>query len=435
MHRREFLKLGLVGAAGAATASGIQAIPNRHRGSEPSSPPLDSSSDSSPDTQPDTKPDTTVRQVAAAPTKSRLRTLVVIELDGGNDGLNTLVPIESGVYRDLRPTTFLESKDLHKVADGFGLHPALARLAKRGTAAVAGVGVAKPDGSHFEMLHRWWMGDSGGDGGPQYGFLGRLADRIGDPHAPAVGIGLGDNFNPALSAAKVATIGLGDLSVVDLFVPKTDDAMLTAFQKGIDGLSRSPLASIPLARPVASGMRLAVETAGLLNKQSGEQRDLGGGDLGKALSQAARLLSADVGVRIIQVTMGGFDTHTGHRDQHARLLGMFDEAVNAFLDELDSQGLGATTLVATTSEFGRRTADNGSNGLDHGAASCALLFGPVNAGVHGEQPPLDRLDDGGNLRTTVDLASYYATLASWLGVDPTGVLAGSPRALNGVLRT
>ena len=428
MRRREFLKLGVAGVAGAA---GIRLAPH-HAGSGEGGAGEGGSGDRAP-----------VVPVVADPARtggSRPRSLVVIELSGGNDGLNTVVPMESDRYRDLRPATFIAPADLHRFDAGFGLHPALTRLSGRGVAVVAGVGVAEPDGSHFEMANRWWMGDPDGHAAPRDGFLGRLADMVGDPGAPAVAVGLGGGSAATLAASKVTTMSLDDLDAVDLFETKPDDRMLTAFQHGFEALSR-PGAFRPggggslLAAEAASGMRRATTTARLLSTSAGAAMDLPGGDLGKALGEAARLLGLDVGVRILHVSMGGFDTHSDHRDQHNRLLGELDLAVDAFLAELDRRGLGSSTLVATTSEFGRRARDNGSDGLDHGAASVALLAGPVHAGMHGEQPRLDRLDDDDNLRATVDLGSYYATLASWLGVDPADVLPRGAKALSNVLRT
>jgi uncharacterized protein (DUF1501 family) len=430
MDRREFLKLGVAGAAGAA---GVAVVPGLLRGAQRAD---GSSGTGSGGDGPDTAP---VRATGARSTADGDRSLVVIELAGGNDGLNTLVPMEDGRYRDLRPSTRLLPEDgLHVLGDGFGLHPALARLSRRGVAAVAGVGTLRPDGSHFEMMQRWWRGDSGGTAAPGTGFLGRLGDAVGDPAAAAVGVALGGGPTPALAAARVSTLALSDLGIVELFTPHSDDRMLTAFQRGVDAMAPARRPSVEAVLSAADGgMRRALGTARILagdgvDKQ--ESSDLPGGDLGRSLTQALRLLRADVGVRLVHVTMGGFDTHSGHKDQHNRLLAELDEAVDAFLGALSDAGLGRSTLVATTSEFGRRAGDNGSDGLDHGAASTALLLGPVHAGVHGEPPSLRRLDDDGNLRSTVDMSAYYSTLASWLGADPGEVLARPAGALKGVLR-
>lgn len=130
---------------------------------------------------------------------------------------------------------------------------------------------------------------------------------------------------------------------------------------------------------------------------------------------------------------GDFDTHTGLGSRYPKLMSDLDAALGAFCTDLDKRGLAGRVLVATTSEFGRRVADNDGGGADHGAASFALMLGPVVAGVHGDPPRLDRLDDNGNLAATVPMVDYYAGLARWLGVSPSDVLAGSPSALPGLL--
>src|SRR4029453_15545634 len=119
------------------------------------------------------------------------RRLVVIELDGGNDGLSTLVPYGLGAYRDMRTATAIDAADVLAIDDEVGWSSHLARTAKRGIAAVQGVGARRPDGSHFEMMRRWWRGDPDGSGRYDTGFLGRLADAVGAPEAPAVAVSIG----------------------------------------------------------------------------------------------------------------------------------------------------------------------------------------------------------------------------------------------------
>jgi uncharacterized protein (DUF1501 family) len=161
-------------------------------------------------------------------------------------------------------------------------------------------------------------------------------------------------------------------------------------------------------------------------------------ELAAQLQLAARLIAARVGVRVIHVPMGGdFDTHENHATRVAKLLRTLDAGLGAFLSDLDQRNLGDSVLVMTTSEFGRRVAENGGPtdaGTDHGAASVLLLAGAVRPGVFGEYPSLDRLDDDGNLRFTVQYADYLATAVDgWFGVHAGDVLAGSPRPLPGIL--
>ncbi|MFN0092448.1 MAG: DUF1501 domain-containing protein, partial [Acidimicrobiales bacterium] len=143
------------------------------------------------------------------------RSLVVIELEGGNDGLSTLVPFGLGRYHDLRPGLAFEGDDLVRLDGEYGLHPGLAPLAARGLAVVQGVGVAKPDLSHFAMLRRWWEGDPDGKGAFPSGFLGRCCDQLG-ADAPLVGVSLGSGSTPALRAERAATAALPDPAALDL---------------------------------------------------------------------------------------------------------------------------------------------------------------------------------------------------------------------------
>jgi uncharacterized protein (DUF1501 family) len=158
-------------------------------------------------------------------------------------------------------------------------------------------------------------------------------------------------------------------------------------------------------------------------------------DLGQQLAFTARLLAANVGVRVVHVPASAdFDTHTGHLARARANLDMLDAALGAFLDDLDHRVLLSRTLVLTTSEFGRRAEDNADAGLDHGTASTWLMAGAVRHGVHGEAPRLDRLDDDGNVRATVGIDEVYATVAeAWFGVPARDVLPGSPRPLSGVV--
>jgi uncharacterized protein (DUF1501 family) len=155
-----------------------------------------------------------------------------------------------------------------------------------------------------------------------------------------------------------------------------------------------------------------------------------GGDLSGQLQLAAGLLAAQDSLRVVHVGFGGFDTHQNEPDTHPGLLEQLAGAVGAFLDDITARGLAGQILVATTSEFGRRAKDNGSNGLDHGAASVALLAGAVKPGLYGEYPSLSALDEDDDLVATVGMADYYGTLAeAWFGVPVGEVMAGGGRPI------
>ena len=440
INRREFIKFGAVGAGGAAAARFVPSLLDGDgEGGPLSGPGAKPTSSTSTETTPSTAISTeSAKTVARAAKKSASeRVLVIVDLAGGNDGLNTVVPINDPAYRSLRTTVALDEKELHSLGKEFGAHPSLERLSKRGLAVIAGVGVSNPEGSHFEMARRWAMADLDGHGAPTTGFFGRLADVVGSRDAPAVALGLGSGYSPALVSAWAPSINLRSLESAQMFRPNRDDVNLTAFQtayRRMASTASSPGANGPRAA-AAIGMVQALRTAGLVSQDDETNDGLPGTDLGRSLGSALRLIrQPSLGLRIIHITHDGFDTHSSAIDQHGQRLSEFDEAVDAFLGAAESSGLGGRVLVATTSEFGRRAKDNGSNGLDHGAASVALLAGPVNAGVHGEYSSLTKLDTDDNLIAKVPLGDYFATLSTWLGVSPGDVLGNGHSPVSGVFQ-
>lgn len=433
--RREVLKLGAVAGGGAAAS---QLIPRLLR-SDDRNERANGSSTSTTESERREAPTATeaVKQTSAAK-QAGDRILVVIELAGGNDGLNTVVPHTNPAYRRLRSETALDEKDLLAFTDDFALNPSLQRLAKRGVAVIGGVGVANPDGSHFEMQRRWASADIDGKSSPTTGFLGRMADIVGNKDAPAVALGLGSGSSPALVSKWAPSVSIRSINSAEMFLPNRDDGMLTAFQQGFRRLSSTaaPRGATSLRADVGDGMVLALRTAGLVADGGEENEDeLPGSDLGRSLASAMRLLrKPDLGLRIVHITHDGFDTHTNTKDQQGQRLAEFDEAVDAFLGAADRRGLGDRIVVATTSEFGRRAKDNGSNGLDHGAASVALLAGAVNPGMHSEYSSLTKLDSDDNLVATVMMDRYFATLGSWLGIDHADIVSARSKPIGGVFR-
>lgn len=355
------------------------------------------------------------------------RVLVVVDLQGGNDGLSMVVPASSDQYYDLRPELAIE--DPLGLDDEVGLHPGLRRLHSRGIGVVEGVGPVDGDLSHFSMSARWERGDVKGTNALRTGFLGRLADTL-DDGSPLVGASLAGP-TPTMTNQHAATLSIGGRD--DLwFLQPTDWDEATAFQ---DGLRRLGSDREGRAGLVGQTYEQLLDLAAALPSDDAEEIDWDqpmlseGGDLGHQLFLAADLLEADLGLRIVYTGIGGFDTHDDHAWQHPQLMGELDAAIDGFLSRMDAAGRGNEVLVATTSEFGRRVPENG-RGLDHGSASTMLLAGAIEAGRLGEPPPLDDLDDDGNLRVTTTFDRYLATLAdSWLGIEAASVLPDDPEVL------
>ncbi|MFE3195364.1 DUF1501 domain-containing protein [Nocardia sp. NPDC059240] len=363
------------------------------------------------------------------------RRLLVIEMAGGSDGLSMTVPYADSRYRDLRRRTAIAAEQVHVIDDRLGLHPRLAQLAASGVSVVPGVGTAKPDLSHFEMLHRWQTGDPEGTARTDTGFLGRLCDHLGDPGAPAVGVALGAGPSPALACERVTTLSV-DHGTEGLFPVFEDDNIRDAWLAAQRAMAHPDRADAPTFATARSGSAAALRFSDVAATLSPAADGYPDSDLGIQLRLAARLLADDNhGLRIVHVPMGAdFDTHTAHPDRYADLMTDLDDCLAAVRRDLAARGLTDRVLIAAYSEFGRRVPDNDSAGLDHGAAGTALLLGPTNPGVFGEPPSLRNLDADDNLRATVDMAEFYATIAEgWFGVPATDVLPGTPRPLPGVI--
>jgi uncharacterized protein (DUF1501 family) len=354
---------------------------------------------------------------------------------GGNDGLSMVVPFADERYTKLRSKTAVDPNSVLHIDEHVGFHPELSRLAHRGAAVIAGVGIAKPDLSHFEMLRRWWTADPDGTDNPNTGFLGRLCDAIGSRDAPAVGVSLGGAPTLALNADRVVTLALDANGDGAFPTPGDGDGLDTAWRDAHRAFTHPEPGDAALLTAARHGTDVALGFSDVARQLPKGAPGYPKTDLGTQLRLAARLLAADLGIRVVHVPyQADFDTHENHTDRYPKLMHDLDAALDAFFTDLDRRKLSNLVLVATTSEFGRRVPDNGSSGLDHGAASTALLVGPVTPGLHGEFPRLDHLDDNDNLIATVNMTEYYATIAQhWLGVPADSVLPGSPHPLDGVI--
>lgn len=370
------------------------------------------------------------------------RTLVVVELQGGNDGLATLVPREAGVLYDTRESVHIPDEELLHFTNDFGWNPSLAGLAGHSLAAVVGLGTTvTPDGSHFEMERRWWAGKSSGQDIPFTGFFGRLCDQLVIDQ-PVTGVSLGSNASPALRADHAVTIGLQDmragwfLQSDEPFYSNMRQAM-SAMAGGSDMASTMDSASMQermshARNGLSDTLNFGRALAEIDNDRVTELYPRT--QLGDSFGAASELIRQEAGLRIIHITHTGFDTHSNQRGTHNNLLTQLGDAMGVFLSDIAESGNGDKTLVCTTSEFGRRVTQN-RGGTDHGQAGMAILSGPVNAGVHGEAPSLTNLDDG-NLIATVDFEQYYATIAEqWFGIPSSEVLDSGAAPIEGLIAT
>ena len=357
------------------------------------------------------------------------RRLVVVQLRGGNDGLNTVVPYTDSLYHALRPSLAVAPGDVLPVDDTSGLHPAISPLLpwwqSGRMAVVQGVGYPGPDLSHFRSEAIWYTADP--MVGTTEGWLGRWHAGLG-ASSPMGLTTVGPLPSPALTAVGYVPAAVQDPDSFgfDLVTPIPEDSALKR-QLLRDGFAAGSADDDLLADVAATGLAAdaIVDLVATVPSEPSPPVAYPDSPLAGDLVTAARLLAADLGTRVVWVTTGGFDTHADQRDTHADLLTDVASGVAAFLADLEARDLASRTAVLIWSEFGRRPQENGSQGTDHGAAAPAFLLGdPVRGGLVGSQPDLTSLDWGGNPRFDIDFRSIYETvLAEHLGVDPRMVLS------------
>jgi uncharacterized protein (DUF1501 family) len=352
------------------------------------------------------------------------RVLVVIELQGGNDGFSMLVPSGDARFRQLRDRVWLNPKDLQPFGGGYSIAQGLAPLTSR-LAFVEGVGVAQPDLSHSSMMARWWQGNPDGASATGTGFLGRLCDSLVDS-GPIIGVSVGGGATPALISNRAATVALPDLGSLRELTDDRDSRMrptLSALTDGAGDTAGLDGVDPGLMNAARNGLASGLSIVGSLGSINGKASGYPETALGRSLSMAREVVAINAGIRVVHVPWGSFDTHTGQQYNHPEQMRQLGAALVAFHNDLVRSGLSNRVLVATTSEFGRRPQAN-AGGTDHGTASTALLMGPLRAGRHGVAVNFNNLDQAGNVAATVNMADYYASLASWLGVPPASVLQG-----------
>ena len=360
---------------------------------------------------------------AATPIGPNDGVLVVVLMAGGNDGLNTVIPVDDGTYRDKRRTLAIAEDAALPVARGVGLHPNLPKLAARyragQVALLQGVGDLDPDMSHFTAMARWMAGQA--SNAPTSGWLGRWLDgyaKADDLSAVVLGHSVPLAFLGAQRKGTALPVKGGDNLAVNRepWVQRSLDC-LRDFGAGptgngawADTLGKAGRTAVDLAGVVAPIYATELDDARLVNQ----------------LTIAARLINANLGVRVVQVEYGDFDHHADQATQHAQRMAELDAGIDRFFATL-SPGFAKRTTILTLSEFGRRPEANASGGTDHGEGSDILAVGPgVKGGLYGMPMHLGHLSDHGCPIAHVDFRSVYATvLETWLRADPKQILGGT----------
>ncbi len=381
------------------------------------------------------------------------RTLVLLTLYGGNDGMNTVIPYQDPAYASYRGQLAIKESTVLPLGEGFGLHPALPGFKKlwdaKQLAVVQGVGFANPNYSHFESMDIW---QSGVPGTPvTSGWLGRWLD--GTNASPLRALGIGPTLPTALTGEKVQGAAVpagtfvlpGDATEQALYASMARSAssetrLLTEAAVANANLLDVQRAIGPTLNQSVNSDPLHLQSSDSNSRAGGNEAALsianGGGGLSSAnvlatqLSMVANLILAGAETEVYSVELGGFDTHSAQADTQSNLLGQVDAAVPAFLHAISTHPRGQDTVVVIYTEFGRRVWANASEGTDHGWANVVFAAGqPVRGGFFGDPPSLSKLSEG-NLIYTTDFRSVYATVFdNVLGVDPKPFLNGSFKTL------
>ncbi len=352
--------------------------------------------------------------------------LIVIQLGGGNDGLNTVVPVNDGKYYDIRGDLAIKQTEALSLVAGTALHPSLVNVQKQflagKVAIVQGVGYSKPDLSHFQSMATWMSGWGPG-GTPRSGWLGRYLDGLQTEHMN--GVTIGSSVPLHMQGVKTAATSIPDnkdglFGVRDADGDPTDLTDIRLFQgvKNLGAPSRDMGERFDaVANTTSQSMNFAAEVAKCYPQKADNSQQFP-----SHMQLCANLVNANMGVRVIGVEMGSFDTHSNQEWQHKDLLEKLDKGIAAFYASLSPALAGRVTLM-TFSEFGRRAESNGG-GTDHGTAGPLFVIGDrVAGGLIGKQPSLTDLDSSGNLKSSIPLHSVYGTvLDKWLGADSKELL-------------
>ncbi len=359
----------------------------------------------------------------AAEAQSNGKILVVLELSGGNDGLNTLVPYGDDAYYKRRPNLGIPKKSLRPIDDHFGFNRGMVgfeRLYKDGKLAIVhGCGYENPSFSHFTSMAYWQT--AAPNSGEQYGWVGRLADAMAPNAPPNYLVNIGAQQSLAVRSRRHVPVVFDDPNKFsrEAFAEEKDvlAGSASASQQG-DNPSRRFLLDIARSAQTASSL---VQQA-----WSKYHSPVDYGVTGLDLPKVVALIEAGFPTRLYYTSYrnNAFDTHVFQNDVHQRLLTYTSDAVAAFLTDLKRIGRADDVAVMVFSEFGRRVPENSNLGTDHGAANLMFVAGTkVKGGYYGEIPSLSKLDEGDNLVYTTDFRRVYATMISgWLGYRDTKTL-------------
>ena len=353
--------------------------------------------------------------------QSQGKILIIVQLSGGNDGLNTIIPFQNDIYYRERPTIGIKADKVLKLNDEIGLNPALESirgLYDNGSMQIINnVGYPNPDRSHFRSMDIWQTGSSSNEY-LKSGWLGRYLDaQCSEKCEPHVAIEVDDSLSLALKGLKVK--GMAVQNPAQLY-QQTQNPFLEKLAK----VNHSAFDNVnylykTLSETISSADYIYEKSKVYQSKATYPQTDLG-----KRMKTISELINSGVQTQVYYVSHGSFDTHVNQINQQERLLKQYAEAVSIFMDDMKTNGRMDDVMVMTFSEFGRRVKQNGSNGTDHGTANNVFLMGgklKTDSNLM-QAPDLQNLDEG-DLKYKVDFRNIYSTiLDKWLQTDSIAVL-------------
>lgn len=370
-----------------------------------------------------------------APTAEKDRTiLVLIQLAGGNDGLNTVIPYEDNCYYNLRPTLGIKKNEAIRINDQLGLHPAMSEmghlLGEGKLGIIQNVGYPNPNRSHFRSMEIWETA-SGSDEFKSTGWIGRYLDNAcsGAPEEDPEAIHMSSELPPTFYAADGHRTFGAPIRNRTRVQGKNDDLLASLLDSGSGSMmmgadEQTPKNAGYLQQTLMDTMVVEERIEKIVAAYQ-TRSDYESTPIAQSLKRVAALIAAGLDTRVYFVSHGGFDTHANQAGNHERLLGQLSRAMAAFQADLDAKKLDQQVLTATFSEFGRRPNENDGGGTDHGTAAPLFIMGPsVKQSLIGTAPDLN-LAKNADLKYSTDFRSVYQTvLNKWLNCDAKSVLGG-----------
>lgn len=362
------------------------------------------------------------------------RVLVVVQMSGGNDGLNMIVPYQNDHYYKARPNLHIKRKNLITMNDRLALHnnmKELKELYDQGKVSIInGVGYPNPNRSHFRSMKIWHTASKGNDVKEQ-GWINRYfancCDGKGNHPSSAAGVNVGKQAPEAMRGDSDIGVSVQNPERFQWNGgEKNEKEMKQKFRRmGKVGSEEDGEGTIDYLRQTTANFAMSSSEMLRAARQKRKTPSYPKTGLARDLKKVAGMIAADMPTRVYYVSFGGFDTHDDQKNRHANLMRTFSRAISTFYEDLKMNGQQDRVMTLSFSEFGRRVAENGSAGTDHGAAGPMFLIGDgVNPGLHGEYPSLDPNErHRGDLKHTVDFRSVYAhVLENWFEVDAKSVI-------------